>query len=75
MSDREIMPSALPAEYAERASDRPDPDALPWRRPTVDSLLASTYKLREQIDLRDRTLYQWRRGIEDVIAILKEANK
>ena len=31
MSDRLSMPGALPAEYAERVSDRDD-DPTPWRR-------------------------------------------
>ena len=69
--DRKIIPSATSAETAERLSDE---TSCPKRLPTRDALQASVYKLREEIDLRNKRLSEWREAIEDAIAILKKSN-
>ena len=69
MTDRTI-PSAVPAEIAERQRDDTH---LYASRPRTNRLVIDMEAHERAIGLRDAKLEAWRRAIEDAIAILKGA--
>ena len=70
MTARLPIPSAVPAELAERLRDEP----VSIRRPTVGEYQIAAHKMRDEIDLSNREFQRMRRGIEDCIRFLREAN-
>lgn len=66
------IPSALPAEYAERARDDSHCHAV---RPSADALQASLYRLREEIDAGNRIIREQARRIDELTAMLKLDNE